>query len=70
MVGGKREDHGFGAVLGTDVCGPRRNGGTRIPRLRLKQDVGRKSNLLKLIGDQEAMLAIGDDHRFAEETRI
>jgi hypothetical protein len=42
----------------------------RVARGRFEQDVGLQADLEKLLGDQEAMVFVGDGNRLAESRQI
>ena len=69
MIGGKRDDERIVAAP-ERISRARDNGRTGIPPHRLEQNVGFRTNRRELLGDQEAVLGVGDDDRPTEQGRI
>ncbi len=66
VVGGHDQHHGL-RVAGGGVQGCDRHGGGGVAALRLEQDVGGETELVALLGDDEAGLGRGDDGRRRED---
>ena len=69
MIGGKRHDDRIVAAA-ERISRARDNGRTGIPPHRFEQNVGFRTDRRELLGDQEAILPIGHDHRPAKQSRI
>ena len=69
MIGGKRDDQRIVAAA-ERKSRARDNRRTGIPPHRFEQDVGLRTDRRELLGDQEAILRVGDDHRPAKQSRI
>ncbi len=66
MVGGDHQQHGRGILLHRELGGGG-DGGRGIAALRLQDDGGLDAAGARLLGDDEAELGIGDDHRRGEQ---
>ena len=66
MVGGDHQQDGRGIVLHGELGGGG-DGGRGIAALRLQDDGGLDAAGARLLGDDEAELGIGDDHRRGEQ---
>ncbi len=69
MVGGQHEHERLRRLRG-DMRGRGRHRRPGIAARRLEQDLRLDADLLKLLAHQEAIVAVGDHHRAAENGRV
>ena len=69
VIGGKRNHERIAVALGRKG-GARRDRRAGIAPQRLQQDVGLDADGGELLGDEKAILGVGDDDRPAEQSRI
>ncbi len=65
MIGGEHDDDGLRRAARGDARGDGDRGGRIAPR-GLEDDIGRSADGAQLIGDEEAIIGVGDDDRLVE----